>query len=150
MAARPVSISEALVDPNMDDKYTKKVDVSGESVPLDEKFASNPFIDPKIADHYRRLYEASKYECRHAFDPDLEWEPEEEKKLVRKLDWHVCLLACVMFFALQVDRGNLSQAVSDNMLDQLGLNTNEFNFGKSVSPFLVTAASYKGAVTQWT
>jgi hypothetical protein len=29
-----------------------------------------------------------------------------------------------MFFALQVDRGNLSQAVSDNMLNQLGLSTN--------------------------
>jgi hypothetical protein len=28
-----------------------------------------------------------------------------------------------MFFGLQVDRNNLSQAVSDNMLDDLGLNT---------------------------
>lgn len=28
-----------------------------------------------------------------------------------------------MFFGLQVDRGNLSQAVSDNMLDDLGMNT---------------------------
>ena len=31
---------------------------------------------------------------------------------------------CIMFFGLQVDRGNLAQAVSDNMLDDLGLDTN--------------------------
>jgi hypothetical protein len=31
---------------------------------------------------------------------------------------------CAMFFALQVDRGNLSQALADNLLDDLGMNTN--------------------------
>jgi hypothetical protein len=29
-----------------------------------------------------------------------------------------------MFFGLQVDRGNLTQAVSDTFLNDLGLNTN--------------------------
>ena len=38
-----------------------------------------------------------------------------------------------MFFALQVDRGNLAQAVSDDMLDELGLSTNEYNYGKAHS-----------------
>ena len=146
MAARPVSISEGPVDINKEDTFTQKAEVSGESLPLEEKFASNPFIDPKIAEHYRRLYEASKYECRHAFDPDLEWTPQEEKRIVRKLDWHVCLWACIMFFALQVDRGNLSQAVSDNMLDQLNLNTNDYNFGTCSRPL----SSDRGLVTQQT
>ena len=31
---------------------------------------------------------------------------------------------CVMFFGLQVDRGNFVQAVSDNLLDDLGISTN--------------------------
>ncbi|KAK3898171.1 allantoate permease, partial [Staphylotrichum tortipilum] len=92
----------------------------------------NPFADPVVAEHWRQVYEKSQYESRHVFDPNLTWTEEEEKKIVRKLDWRICLWACVMFFALQVDRGNLAQAVSDNMLDDLGLNTNDYNYGNSV------------------
>jgi hypothetical protein len=89
-----------------------------------EAFKKNPFLDPDVAAHWTAVYEASRYECRHAFDPHFTWSEEEEKKLVRRLDWRVCLWACVMFFGLQVDRGNLVQAVSDNMLNDLHLNTN--------------------------
>lgn len=102
----------------------------------------NPFLDPHVAAHWKQVYEDAEYECRHAFDPTLTWTEEEEKRLVRKTDWRICTWAvrvhrasivtaaltrgrqCIMFFALQVDRGNLSQALSDNLLDDLGLNTN--------------------------
>ncbi|KAH8681969.1 permease of the major facilitator superfamily [Xylariales sp. PMI_506] len=92
----------------------------------------NPFIDPEVANRWRDTYEAASYECRHKFDPELKWTEEDEKKLVKKLDWHVCLWACVMFFGLQLDRGNLVSAVSDNMLGDLGLTTNDYNYGNTV------------------
>lgn len=66
---------------------------------VDEK---NPFSDPKVAEYYKGVYENSQYECRSAFDPDLEWTPAEEKRIVRKLDARVCAFACFAFFALQV------------------------------------------------
>ena len=53
----------------------------------------NPFADPAVAERYAIIYERAQYECRHVFDPELTWTPEEEKALVRKLDWHVCLWA---------------------------------------------------------
>ncbi|KAL4965836.1 major facilitator superfamily domain-containing protein [Aspergillus stella-maris] len=93
---------------------------------------SNPFADPEVAERYRELYGKAQYECRHVFEPELTWSVGEEKRIVRKIDWHVCLWACVMFFGLQVDRSNLVQAVSDNMLDDLGLSTNDYNTGNII------------------
>jgi len=78
--------------------------------------SDNPFSDADVAAHYRKVYEDAEYECRHVYDPTMSWTEEEEKNLVRKIDWRVCLWACVMFFGLQVDRGNLAQAVSDNRI----------------------------------
>lgn len=37
-----------------------------------------------------------------------------------------------MFFSLQLDRGNINQALSDNMLDDLKMNTNDYNTGQTI------------------
>jgi sugar phosphate permease len=37
-----------------------------------------------------------------------------------------------MFFALQLDRGNISNALADNLLHDLGLSTNEYNLGMTI------------------
>ena len=72
------------------------------------------------------------YEGRHRYDPKAKWTPEEEKRLVRRLDWRICSWCCLMFFALQLDRGNITQALSDNMLGDLKLNTNSYNTGQTI------------------
>ncbi|KAL5360068.1 major facilitator superfamily domain-containing protein [Aspergillus floccosus] len=72
------------------------------------------------------------YEGIHRWDPDFEWEEEEEKRVLRKIDLRVCTFACVTFFALQLDRGNVVQAMSDNMLGDLGMNTNDYNTGQTI------------------
>lgn len=72
------------------------------------------------------------YEGRHRYDPKATWTVEEEKALIRRLDVRVCAWCCLMFFALQLDRGNITQALSDNMLGDLHINTNDYNTGQTI------------------
>ncbi|KAF2171960.1 hypothetical protein M409DRAFT_18191 [Zasmidium cellare ATCC 36951] len=76
------------------------------------------------------------YEGRHRWDPEFQWEEKEERRVVRKIDYRICSWVCLAFFALQLDRGNISQALSDNMLDDIGITTNDYNTGQTI--FFVT------------
>ncbi|RYP62159.1 hypothetical protein DL770_009632 [Monosporascus sp. CRB-9-2] len=55
-----------------------------------------------------------RYENLHRFDPGASWTWVEELPLINKNDWKVTLWACVAFFALDLDRGSLSQTNTDN------------------------------------
>ena len=52
--------------------------------------------------------------------------------IIIQIDYRICSWVCLMFFALQLDRGNISQALSDNMLDDLGISTNDYNTGQTI------------------
>jgi hypothetical protein len=69
-----------------------------------------------------RYYEPiDSYEGKHRWDPKADWTDKEEKHVIRKLDLRICSWACLMFFALQLDRGNINQALSDNMVNLVSL-----------------------------
>ncbi|KAF2655936.1 MFS general substrate transporter [Lophiostoma macrostomum CBS 122681] len=87
------------------------------------------FTTKGLEDHYIPI---ESYEGRHRYDPKFEWEPEEERRVVRKIDKRICSWVCLMFFALQLDRGNISQALSDNLLPDLKMNTNDYNYGQTI------------------
>ncbi|KAJ7810382.1 major facilitator superfamily domain-containing protein, partial [Mycena olivaceomarginata] len=93
--------------------------------------------DPDLAAHY---WPKKEYENLHRFDPKARWTYREEQALVRKIDWRVMLWAAVSFSALNLDRGNISQANSDNILGDLKLTTDDFNWGNSVFRLAFLAA----------
>ncbi|KAB5583568.1 major facilitator superfamily domain-containing protein [Coniochaeta sp. 2T2.1] len=90
------------------------------------------FSDPSLAEYWRGVYEKAGYENRHRFDPDYKWTAEEEKKLVRKIDLRIMVWAWVMFLALDLHRRNINRAISDNMLPEIGMTTNDFNYGQTI------------------
>ncbi|KAL8347630.1 hypothetical protein RB601_002990 [Gaeumannomyces tritici] len=92
----------------------------------------HPFSDPEVAARWRGVYEKARYENRHRFDPDYKWTAEEEKKLVRKIDRRIMVWAWVMFCALDLHRRNINRAISDNMLPEIGMDTNDFNYGQTI------------------
>lgn len=110
------------------------LEYSHDEISLDsESQLEHVFKDPAVAKYYKKVYESTNYECKDYFDPDYTWTAKEEKKLVWKLDWYVTFWAYIMFTALDFDRSNIQQAVSDNMLDDLGLTTEHYNIGNTIN-----------------
>ncbi|CAM1508045.1 Fc.00g048930.m01.CDS01 [Cosmosporella sp. VM-42] len=67
---------------------------------------------------------------------DVDWTEDEEKALVRKatfrIDRTVMPLLILGFFALQLDRGNIGNALTDFFLQDVGITQNQFNVGQQL------------------
>lgn len=82
------------------------------------------FDDPLLRKYY---IPQPKYENLHRFDIEERWTYREEAKMRRKTDWSILLWILVMFFGLNLDRGNLANAAAGNLLEDLSLSTNDYN-----------------------
>ncbi|EJD52883.1 alternative sulfate transporter [Auricularia subglabra TFB-10046 SS5] len=71
-------------------------------------------------------------ECTIGNDDYDEWTREEEARAKRKVDLIVVPLLMLGFFCLQLDRGNIANALTDNFLEDVGITQNQFNFGQQL------------------
>ncbi|XWX02426.1 hypothetical protein V2A60_010463 [Cordyceps javanica] len=61
-----------------------------------------------------------------------DWSKDEEKAIVKKLDLLIMPLLISGFFVLQLDRGNIGNALTDFFLKEVGLTQFQFNVGNQL------------------
>lgn len=101
-------VTQRLLDGRQSSSYTDLPSTTAskdgsriETLETEDGFPSkNPFADSEVAERYRIIYEKAQYECRHVFEPTFAWTREEERAIVRKIDWHVCLWAVCSSYSL--------------------------------------------------
>lgn len=77
-------------------------------------------------------YDAEQMRARASLSYD------EEKKLLRRIDWHIMPLCAFAFLLKNLDSSNVTNAkimntgTSANILTQLGMSANEFNFVSTI------------------
>ncbi|KAF9973025.1 hypothetical protein BGZ73_003775 [Actinomortierella ambigua] len=105
-----------------DKKDVHKVDLERQNSSSGSSFSED------ISD--RRLREIGEQHPYYVHD--LTWTEEEETRLVRTFDFRIMSWIGVMFFFMQLDRGNMSNALTDNIMDDLGVNLNTITLGTTV------------------
>jgi hypothetical protein len=106
MSSKTPSLDTLKPDSDIDKKADLEVQIENvENVAI----SKSVFDDEKLALYYKPRED---YEGYHRFDPKAVWTVEEERILVRKIDWRIMLWCCIMFSALQLDRGNIGKHTS--------------------------------------
>ncbi|EJD04829.1 MFS general substrate transporter [Fomitiporia mediterranea MF3/22] len=78
--------------------------------------------------------------------PDLDYTPEEERKVIRILDTRLFTWLLLTTFVLNMDRTNHSNAISDNLPQDLGFTINVVNTGVALNAVCFSVTCITGAV----
>ncbi|UOH80488.1 hypothetical protein LQV05_003142 [Cryptococcus neoformans] len=129
-AAVPIIVdTHAVTNPRLIDQPNPSIKDDIE----DKGELSYPDINESVETLDAKWYEPpDSYESKHRWDPEAKWTTREEARLRRKLDIRVAVFACICFAALQLDRGNISNALSDGMLADIGVTTAAYNTGMTL------------------
>ncbi|XDG01627.1 hypothetical protein ABKA04_001242 [Annulohypoxylon sp. FPYF3050] len=103
--------------------------------------ATQPSVydNPDIASQYKPRED---WENLHRFDPKARWTWAEERKVVWKVDWRIMAWTAIMFTAMELDRANLAQSLTDNFLEDMHMTTDDYNLGNTIYALCFLAGEF--------
>ncbi|KAM0555915.1 hypothetical protein ACHAPJ_006317 [Fusarium lateritium] len=81
----------------------------------------------KLGDDSKENHDVN--EGQHSIVSQATWTEDEEKAVVRKLDFILMPLLVLGFFSLQLDRSNISNALTDTLTTDLNITKDDVNLG---------------------
>ncbi|KAF2171564.1 hypothetical protein M409DRAFT_63785 [Zasmidium cellare ATCC 36951] len=78
------------------------------------------------------LAESQSYGSDEESAVERDWTVEEEAKAKRKLDLIIMPILTLGFFCLQLDRGNIANALTDDFLEDVNITQDQFNVGQQM------------------
>ncbi|KAI1135563.1 MFS general substrate transporter [Hypoxylon sp. FL0543] len=106
-----------------------------------DDIATQPSVydNPDVAHQYKPR---DDWENLHRFDPRARWTWREEIGVVRKIDWRIMTWTAIMFTAMELDRANLAQSLTDNFLYDMKMTTNDYNLGNTIYALCFLAGEF--------
>ncbi|KAI1452391.1 MFS general substrate transporter [Annulohypoxylon moriforme] len=103
--------------------------------------ATQPSVydNPDIASQYKPRED---WENLHRFDPRARWTWADESKVVWKIDWRIMAWTAIMFTAMELDRANLAQSLTDNFLEDMRMTTDDYNLGNTIYALCFLAGEF--------
>jgi hypothetical protein len=117
---------------NASDEYTQGFHYVRRGEPLEDDAISEDIAG----------YDAARMKARTALTFG------QEKKLLRRIDWHIMPIVSIMFLLKNIDYSNASNArimnggTSQNILEQLHMSSNDFNWVSTIYflPYIIAEA----------
>ncbi|KAI1091747.1 MFS general substrate transporter [Rostrohypoxylon terebratum] len=103
--------------------------------------ATQPSVydNPDIAPQYKPRED---WENLHRFDPRARWTWVEENKVVWKVDRRIMAWTAIMFTAMELDRANLAQSLTDNFFEDMHMTTDDYNLGNTIYALCFLAGEF--------
>ncbi|GAA6055296.1 hypothetical protein JCM3770_004825 [Rhodotorula araucariae] len=98
------------------------------SAPVNAEYGSEDTIDYK-----EKIDSPAPSSLAHVDEvPQKDWTDEEENAVRRKLDFILMPLLMLGFFIFQIERGNISNALTSTLLKDVGIDQDQFNTGQGL------------------